>query len=32
MSDQSAEDFRSRAKAWLEANAPRRGPDGTPAG
>ena len=28
MSDQSAEDFRSRAKAWLEANAPRRGPDG----
>ncbi|HEY2287246.1 MAG TPA: acyl-CoA dehydrogenase family protein [Streptosporangiaceae bacterium] len=28
MSDQSAEDFASRAKAWLEANAPRRGPDG----
>jgi alkylation response protein AidB-like acyl-CoA dehydrogenase len=28
MSDQSAEDFASRARAWLEANAPRRGPDG----
>jgi alkylation response protein AidB-like acyl-CoA dehydrogenase len=28
MSDQSAEDFRGRARAWLEANAPRRGPDG----
>jgi alkylation response protein AidB-like acyl-CoA dehydrogenase len=28
MSDQSAEEFRSRAQAWLEANAPRRGPDG----
>jgi alkylation response protein AidB-like acyl-CoA dehydrogenase len=28
MSDQSAEDFRSRARAWLQANAPRRGPDG----
>jgi alkylation response protein AidB-like acyl-CoA dehydrogenase len=28
MSDQSAEDYRSRARAWLEANAPRRGPDG----
>jgi alkylation response protein AidB-like acyl-CoA dehydrogenase len=28
MSDQSAADFRSRARAWLQANAPRRGPDG----
>jgi alkylation response protein AidB-like acyl-CoA dehydrogenase len=28
MSDQSAEDFRGRARDWLEANAPRRGPDG----
>ena len=28
MSDQSAEEFCSRARAWLEANAPRRGPDG----
>src|SRR6202522_1078706 len=28
MSDESVEEFRSRAKAWLEANAPRRGPDG----
>jgi alkylation response protein AidB-like acyl-CoA dehydrogenase len=28
MSDQSAEDFASRARAWLEATAPRRGPDG----
>ena len=29
MSDESVEEFRSRAKAWLEANAPRRGPDGS---
>src|SRR3977135_2290463 len=29
MSDQSAEEFRSRARAWLEAHGPRRGPGGT---
>jgi alkylation response protein AidB-like acyl-CoA dehydrogenase len=28
MSEQSVEEFRSRARAWLEANAPRRGSDG----
>ena len=28
MSEQSVEEFRSRARAWLEANAPRSGGDG----
>ena len=28
MSEQSVTDFRNRARAWLEANAPRRGSDG----